>query len=87
MGSSHWRREGASSKNYSGELLSPSSASKKNDYKFKWRWLCTVNVVLKASIALSYKPRPFILTDRKDVQHKDVDIIRKLTFGLEKLDK
>lgn len=43
------------------------------------------NFSTKVSIALSYKPRPFVLTDRKDVLHKDVDIIRKLTFGLEKL--
>ncbi|CAD8067454.1 unnamed protein product [Paramecium sonneborni] len=36
-------------------------------------------------ISKSYKPRTIIHTDRQDTKHKDVEIIKKLTHGLEKL--
>ncbi|CAD8148928.1 unnamed protein product [Paramecium octaurelia] len=36
-------------------------------------------------ISKSYKPKTFIQTDRQDVKHKDVEVIKRLTHGLEKL--
>ncbi|CAD8192420.1 unnamed protein product [Paramecium octaurelia] len=36
-------------------------------------------------IAKSYKPRLIVQTERQDVKHKDVETIKKLTFGLEKI--
>ncbi|CAD8106540.1 unnamed protein product [Paramecium primaurelia] len=36
-------------------------------------------------IAKSYKPRQFLQNDRQDVKHKDVELIKKLTSGLEKI--
>ncbi|CAD8117827.1 unnamed protein product [Paramecium sonneborni] len=36
-------------------------------------------------ISKSYKPRLVVQTDRQDIKHKDTDLIKKLTFGLEKI--